>query len=768
MSNNQDSNKKQETFLTNQIISELNLLPQMVKEKKSEIVDGSKEIIGLREKLMFLNKELEKISSNLMSLEKEYSLLVIKTGNLKSKQKLILNAINNCEIVNLDSYFSTINPKIKEIIQIFVNFADEYSGQLEMVVENQKELTSMLIGAYSYLKILNKDIPSNYLQIKNKISKILKEIITNNKKDTLDNDNENDALSILIISYIKNILKLLNNKEKMISLEKKLELNNEKKDKIFLKLKLVEDQKKKKENSQKDIHNYIADILSLIEKHKLFNKYSKTKLLKFLKSNKTNLSYKINSDIKHINTSGNHLDLSSSINNTEKFNNKASFQNEIKTKKNKISCIKIDLMNNINDYDIYKNQKTLDSIDDVNRTNDKDMNYLKQINLSQYNNINDLKNDIYLKFMELKNSPLYGTKAKKCIKKDLNTFVTPNNNNLASKFQIVKKNNNCLKKDDSKNKNYSDNNKAGNAKVLGNYQKKKKNNNINDSKIIISKVNTTISSNNPIVYNSNELDKRNDSFDSKPRKIKINHYTSFNKTKNYPPKNGPTKVGDGQINTKNKLKLIPYLTHSYQIDKENGNNESKLIKKKSNIKISNEIKKYIRISSRLYSPNKTKTNINNNIKHKAYRKIKSPFVNFKSLDENKEQLLNKTNEPSTSKMHKKNIYVNIKHNKTNINIVNISGNDNHLQNRKSLNKIQVRIIKNENNSNNKSTNLKRKNSTNEFKSNLFLVNLFKNEFNNNSHNKNLKRSVNENTKRTQKEKKINIELNKEKNKSPAI
>ena len=34
--------------------------------------------------------------------------------------------------------------------------------------------------------------------------------------------------------------------------------------------------------------------------------------------------------------------------------------------------------------------------------------------------------------------------------------------------------------------------------------------------------------------------------------------------------------------------------------------------------------------------------------------------------------------------------------------------------------------------------------------------------------KNLKRSVNENTKRTQKEKKINIELNKEKNKSPAI
>ena len=55
----------------------------------------SKEIIIIKEKYIFLNKEFEKNVFNIKSLEKELTMLIIKNDNIKSHQKIILNTINN-------------------------------------------------------------------------------------------------------------------------------------------------------------------------------------------------------------------------------------------------------------------------------------------------------------------------------------------------------------------------------------------------------------------------------------------------------------------------------------------------------------------------------------------------------------------------------------------------------------------------------------------------------------------------------------------------
>ena len=198
-----ESTKLQVNLLTNQIKKELNLLPKIIREKKIEIDVATREIVIFKEKISFLNKELEKIKFNIMSLEKDYSILLMKTDNIKTHQKILLNSINNEIPFNLNNYIKNNNNNIKELMLIFFNFENDFSEQLTMVFENNNnELASLLIGSYSYLKMLQNDFYQKYNEIKNKINNILNEL----------KDKESKTPIFLIITYIKNIFKLLENK----------------------------------------------------------------------------------------------------------------------------------------------------------------------------------------------------------------------------------------------------------------------------------------------------------------------------------------------------------------------------------------------------------------------------------------------------------------------------------------------------------------------------------------------------------------------------
>jgi hypothetical protein len=210
--------KKKGSILSAQIKKELDLLPKIFREKKIEYDTMARENILLKEKSSFFQKELEKISFNIMSLEKDYSLIIIKNDKIKSQQKVLLNSINNEIPLDLNDFLK--NDKIRELMMLILNFENNFSEQLVLVFENRNELTSLFIGSYIYFKMLKNDFPNKYQKLKKKINNLLIEI--------KELDNNNIFLS-LIINYIENIFKLLANKEKTLSFEKKIESFNKKK-----------------------------------------------------------------------------------------------------------------------------------------------------------------------------------------------------------------------------------------------------------------------------------------------------------------------------------------------------------------------------------------------------------------------------------------------------------------------------------------------------------------------------------------------------------
>ena len=574
-----EPSKIQNNLLSNQIKKELNLLPKILREKKIEIDTAKREIVIFKEKYSFFHKELQKISFNIMSLEKDLSLLLIKNDTIKSHQKILLNSINN-EIHSDFKNFIKKNLWFQEIFHIFSNFENNYTEQLNLILDNNNELTTLLIGAYSHIKMLQNDFPQNYNKLKNKINNAL-----NNAKEL---NIENDNYYFLVVNYIKNVFILLDNKEKSNIYNKKIENLNVKKNEIFVKIKLIEEKKKEKEKNLNVVNNYINEIFSILEKYKLYSKYSKTKIVNRNKDKENQID--IN---KNENNSG--INLNISCPNNPLFNNENKnlyYNNGVRNTNNKINYINIDLTDAYIEKEKINNKKTIDSVDDINSKINNNNSILKRINFSNYNNINELEKDIYGHFSDLKNNPLYA------IKLNNGTNTTTNNNNILNinRSNNTSNNNNIL----SKNKKLKKTRINGNDKTKikssskKNYDKNKSekkdkniiNENNSNNNIIISQTNTTMTYNNIIINNSGEMNKSNGSNDSINRTTKINHYTSSNYIKkSSPSQKEPKKMPQNQIHKPGKVKLIPYLTQDFQINKENqrNSNESNLTTKSKKI-----------------------------------------------------------------------------------------------------------------------------------------------------------------------------------------
>ena len=752
-----EASKTKENLLSNQIKRELNLLPKIIREKKIEIDSSKREIVILKEKYSFFHKEFEKISFNIMSLEKDYSLLLIKNDSLKTQQKILLNSINNETPFDFKNFFKK-NTGLQEIFQIFLNFEKNYTVQLSLILENNNELTTLLIGSYSYLKMLQNDFVQKYKEFKNKINNAL-----NNIKEI----DEDSNLFYLVINYIKNVFMLLDNKDTCNGYEKKIENYIEKKNEIFIKLKILEEKKKEKENNLNIIDNYMNEIISVLEKYKLYSKYSKTKVINSTrdKENKINMN-------KSENNSGNNLNISCPNNPFFKKDNKNLYNNhnEVRNTNNKISYINIDLTNIYIEKDKINNKKTIDSVDDINSKINNSNSILKRINISNYKNIKDLEKDIYGHLLDLKNNPLY------TIKLNIGNNSTNNNNiinininNSSNNNKSIISKNKKLKKNITKNNDIIKN-KSSSNKSDGKNKIEKKDKNItqenNSNNIIINQTNTTMAYNNILINNSNEMNKSNISNDQINKTTKINHYTSSNYIKKSSPvQKEPKKIPQSLIHKPLKTKLIPYLPQECQISKDpqRKSSQSNFRKKTKN----KEQKNTTNNLSPLASPQKSKKimNINN-----TNNKIASPFTNLENTNCNTEKItdIEKKNQSSYSKISKKNIYMNIKHNKTNLCKENLNEKNNkEKRNKKSLNKIKVNISKKEIKTvNNSEQYIEKKNSPNK-QSLSVLLNILNSEENNNNSNSNNKNIVNEKLKNKEITK-INIDLDKckNKNKSP--
>ena len=410
MSNARESLKKSKNIISIELRKELNLLPYVIKEKKLEKDLIYKELLKIKEKISTMKKELDKASVNIFNMEKDYCALILKNDKIKANQKILLNIINN-ELVLVEE---EKKEEIKKFFNIFFNFENDYKEEIANFLNNSNiEITKLLIGAYAYLKMLQIDIPLKYKQMKEKIL----DLISKAKQGIQEN------IYNLIISYVENIFTILDNKEKNNNYDIKHESFVKKKNEIFIKLKLIEEQKKEKEEKLNIISIFIKDLTLLLEKNKL--------LLNFPKNNlRDNKEKKNNDKNKIIDVIPNNLNTSCPKN---------TINNDLGKTEEKISIINIDLTSTSSlekKYYIKSKRKTIESFD---------INNEKGININKYKNVNELEKDISDHFIEIKNNPLFKTKKKILKKKMNNNFNINNNYNNAIKQ-------NKLPKDKSKEK----------------------------------------------------------------------------------------------------------------------------------------------------------------------------------------------------------------------------------------------------------------------------------------------------------------------------
>ena len=407
MSNARESLKKPKNIISIELRKELNLLPNVIKEKKLEKDLIYKELLKIKEKISTMKKELDKASVNIFNMEKDYCALILKNDKIKANQKILLNIINN-ELVLVEE---EKKEEIKKFFNIFFNFENDYKEEIANFLNNSNiEITKLLIGAYAYLKMLQIDIPLKYKQMKEKIL----DLICKAKQGIQEN------IYNLIISYVENIFTILDNKEKNNNYDIKHESFVKKKNEIFIKLKLIEEQKKEKEEKLNIISIFIKDLTLLLEKNKL--------LLNFPKNNLRDNKENKNTDKNKI------IDVIPSNLNTSCPKN--TINNDLGKTEEKISIINIDLTSTSSlekKYYIKSKRKTIESFDIKNE---------KGININKYKNINELEKDINDHFIEIKNNPLFKTK-KKILKKKMNNNLNINNNGIKQ---------NKLPKDKSKEK----------------------------------------------------------------------------------------------------------------------------------------------------------------------------------------------------------------------------------------------------------------------------------------------------------------------------
>ena len=410
MSNARESLKKPKNIISIELRKELNLLPNVIKEKKLEKDLIYKELLKIKEKINTMKKELDKASVNIFNMEKDYCALILKNDKIKANQKILLNIINN-ELVLVEE---EKKEEIKKFFNIFFNFENDYKEEISNFLNNNNiEITKLLIGAYAYLKMLQIDIPLKYKQMKEKIL----DLISKAKQGIQEN------IYNLIISYVENIFTILDNKEKNNNYDIKHESFVKKKNEIFIKLKLIEEQKKEKEEKLNIISIFIKDLTLLLEKNKLLLNFPKNNL-RDNKENKNNDKNKI-------------IDVIPSNLNTSCPKN--TINNDLGKTEEKISIKNIDLTSTSSlekKYYIKSKRKTIESFD---------INNEKGININKYKNVNELEKDISDHFIEIKNNPLFKTK-KKILKKKMNNNLNINNNNYAINKQ------NKLPKDKSKEK----------------------------------------------------------------------------------------------------------------------------------------------------------------------------------------------------------------------------------------------------------------------------------------------------------------------------
>ena len=504
-----------------------------------------------------------------------------------------MNLINN-EILNNNNIFFKPNQvdEINELFSVLFNFENDYKEEISiLLLNNSIEFNKLLIGGYIYLKMLQNDIPHKYQEIKKRLLELVNKAKEKNKEHIYE----------LIFCYVENILTILDNKDKNIAFNKRHEEMVKSKNEIFLKLKLIEEQKNEKEEKFNLISNYIKEIHILIEKNNL--------LLNFPKNSHNNNNSKNN----EINTGKNKI-----INLTQNSLNiscpKNTINNDFRKTDEKVNIINIDLTSTSLHEKNYINKTSKKESESFDHHPQKN----KKFFLPKYKNISELEKDINEQYLQIKSSHLFKTK-KKIIKKKVINNTNNNANNPNPKKQMkITTNKSKEKKIEKINKN--------NTTMTYNTNSNEVINNVNNiisgkdmNKSFDSTLNKKIDENDKIklIENAKIIQLRNisNSTDKKHNKLIIEAQ-----------KKNQSSKDNNAIKNSNNNKYISIKHNKTNLKKKNSLNKIKInqSKKKLNINISNN-----------------NTNNNNLIRKNSPENKNIPFLYNIINNNNKKNILNK-------------------------------------------------------------------------------------------------------------------------------
>ena len=264
---NNSSNNEKDNIITPEIKKEINTLPKDLQKKKIEKKSLIKKQNLLRDKIKTIKKDLQKITTKIISNENEQESILNTKNNLKTKQNLIKNSITDEFYNEFIQKLFTIPENVRQIFLNFINFNETYYHQLKIILKSNVELLHLLTGSYSFIKMLRKDKEQKYIELKNKITNNLSKI--NNKSETIFPFN-------LIINYIQNCFLILENKEKIENIQKKEKQLSKIKEASFIKLKLLENQINENDVIINSINDFNKEANIILEKYKKYIRRNKS------------------------------------------------------------------------------------------------------------------------------------------------------------------------------------------------------------------------------------------------------------------------------------------------------------------------------------------------------------------------------------------------------------------------------------------------------------------------------------------------------------
>jgi len=346
--------------ISKNIIKEIESLPEEFKEKSEEVGNLQLELNDLRLKYDQKEKQIIKISKDIINIENYLTSNLEEISKIKSEQKIIIDSLNEESFKNFTQYFYKIPNNYQEIILIFLKYEGNLKNELNFLLTKQENLHQLLRDSYSYFKYIEEIDKEKYELCKNKIKNL--ENRDNNSRNKNNHKNKLGSPFDVIINFIENTFRIIeinkNNKE----INKNIIDKSAYKEKLFIENILLHETIKEKQEKLKNINQYIKLINNIQIKYKNF-------------SGNSNINKNNNS------TNNNNTNNSKSVSYNKYENNEKSEKNE-KNESKKILSESTKLDNkNLEDF------KLSDKLNNNNNNN----------NILISSNINNEKNKILLK-----------------------------------------------------------------------------------------------------------------------------------------------------------------------------------------------------------------------------------------------------------------------------------------------------------------------------------------------------------------------------------